>query len=66
MQNEYILLSDQISCFRNKKDKQVMYGRKGEKVKEISDCNNVMVVEGKNGDRFPVEKIFLQSIKSNK
>ena len=44
-----ILTQDIISTFK----KGHIYGKKGEKVKEISRNGNVLIVEGKNG-RFPV------------
>ena len=44
-----ILYEDIFSTFK----KGHLYGKKGEKVKEISRNGNVLIVEGKTG-RFPV------------
>jgi hypothetical protein len=40
------------------KDK-TLYGKQGDTVKIISDCGNVCIVEGEDGNRFPVHKDLL-------
>ena len=47
-----ILLQDVLSVFRDKKS-QILYGKRGEKVKLINNHGNVWIVKGKNGP-FPV------------
>lgn len=46
------LKSDVVSL--SKKD--VVYGKAGDEVTIISDCVNVMIVEGKDGVRYPCSK----------
>lgn len=48
----YYLAEDIKSMFRVNKE-NIIYGRKGDKVTEISRNVNVSIVEGKSG-RFPV------------
>jgi len=49
----YIVREDVLSGYR-KKNKPLVYAVKGETVRLISRSDNVMIVEKKNGDRFPV------------
>ena len=49
----YIVLEDILSVYK-KKNKPIVYAVKGETVRLISRSDNVMIVEKKNGDRFPV------------
>lgn len=49
---QYLLSDDIISTFHKLKP----YGKKGEKVKEVSDHGNVLIVENLKGERFPVLK----------
>lgn len=49
----YIVLEDILSVYR-KKNKPIVYAVIGETVRLISRSDNVMIVEKKNGDRFPV------------
>lgn len=53
------LLTDINSHFSNGKTgvnkNQILYGKKGDKVKLISDHDNVLIVE-LNGNKFPVKK----------
>lgn len=46
-------LSDDIVSFG--KDKRI-YGKKNDEVKIISDCGNVLILEGPDGERFPAPK----------
>ena len=55
--NNYILTADATSYGKKK-----IYAKKGERVKEISDRENVVIVEDKNGNRFPALKIYLKII----
>lgn len=48
-----ILLADVYSTF-HKGNKPILYGKKGQEVKEISQHGEVLIVEAKNGSRFPV------------
>lgn len=49
----YIVREDVLSGYR-KKNKPLVYAVKGETVRLISKSDNVIIVERKNGDRFPV------------
>lgn len=49
----YIVREDVLSVYK-KKNKPIVYAVKGETVRLISRSDNVMIVEKKNGDRFPV------------
>lgn len=49
----YIVLEEILSGYR-KKNKPVVYAVKGEIVKLVSQSDPVMIVEKKNGERFPV------------
>lgn len=55
----YIVREDVLSVY-NKKNKPIVYAVKGETVRLISRSDNVMIVEKKNGDRFPVRADRLQ------
>lgn len=46
---EYFLIDDVI----NRLNKKQLYGRKGEKVKLISESLPAVIVENEKGDRFP-------------
>lgn len=48
-------LTEDIKGFAGKESERSFYGKKGEKVKEISDHGNVLIVE-LNGQRFGVNK----------
>ena len=39
-----------------------VYGRCGEEVKVVADCVNVLIVEDKEGGRFPVKKELVEII----
>lgn len=49
----YIVLEDILSVYR-KKNKPIVYAVIGETVRLISRSDNVVIVEKKNSDRFPV------------
>lgn len=55
----YIVLEDILSVYK-KKNKPIVYAVKGETVRLISRSDNVMIVERKNGDRFPALVAKLQ------
>jgi hypothetical protein len=56
----YIVQEDVLSGYK-KKNKPVMYAVKGETVRLISQSDPVMIVEKKNGERFPVLACKLQA-----
>ena len=58
---KYRLREDVLSIFF-KGTKPKKYGSKGDIVTEISDCDNVLIVEDKKGERFAVVKTKLQTI----
>lgn len=39
-----------------------VYARRGDEVKVVADCVNVLIVEDKAGARFPVEKELVEII----
>ena len=45
---------------------EVIYGKKGDEVKIISDCGNVFLVEGPDGNKFPVPADQLEENKIDK
>lgn len=45
--------------------KDVLYGKAGEQVTVISDCGNVVIVEGPNGVRFPCKPGDLTEVLTN-
>lgn len=51
-----ILLKDEYSNFGTKDKDRQPYGRKGEKVKVISDRGGVLIVETAANVRFPVNQ----------
>lgn len=52
---KYLLSEDILSNYFDKRGgKPIVYGKRGEKVTEISNCGNVLIVENKDGNRFPV------------
>jgi hypothetical protein len=59
---QYLLRCDITSGRMDKKGKPVIYGKKGDKVTEISDHDTVLIVEGKDGERFPAEKQHLIAV----
>jgi len=59
---KYLLRGDEFSHFRNDKGKHDLYGKKGELVTEVSDHSEVIIVESKQGSRFPVLKKNLKTI----
>jgi hypothetical protein len=54
------LSEDIYSLFYNRKTgsnkERILFGRKGEEVTIISDHDNVLIVEGKNKNRYPIKK----------
>ena len=54
----YQLICDHYSRGKDKK----LYGKKGDKVKMISESESACVVEDKLGKRFPIHKNLLQAI----
>jgi len=50
---DYRLAEDIKSNFYHNKV-NIIYGQRGEKVKEISRSEHVVIVEDKKGERFPV------------
>lgn len=51
---EFVFLKEDIHSIKTGKSKSVVYGKKGDLVKVIADSTNVLIVEGKNGERFSV------------
>lgn len=49
---QYLLAEDITSNYKDK-GKPIVYGKRGEKVTEVGDHGNVVIVESKNGNRFP-------------
>ena len=62
MHDQYLLTQDVVSIFPDSKGKPKVYGKKGEKVKEVSDCDTVLIVEDTKGERFPAHKTKLQKL----
>ena len=50
----YYIVREEVLSVYKKKNKPIVYAVKGETVRLISRSDNVMIVEKKNGDRFPV------------
>ena len=48
------LLADALSVFHHDK-KPIRYGIKGEKLKVVSDHGQVLIVEDRKGQRYPVQ-----------
>lgn len=59
---KYYLLARDIESTAAVKEKQITYGQAGEKVKEIRESGNVLIVENRKGDRFSVKKVDVVAI----
>lgn len=62
---EGTLTLDIYSSVTKRTKETIPFGKKGDKVKVISDNGNVMIVEGKKGNRFTVESDSIE-IKTQK
>jgi hypothetical protein len=63
---EAILLSDVYSCFGTGEKNRKPYGKKKELVKVVAWHGEVLIVEGKTGNRFSVtkEEVFIHEQKT--
>ncbi len=59
---KYKLKEDILSGKKDKKGANILYGKRFDVVTEISDCDNVIIVEAKSGDKYPVLKDKLTEI----
>ncbi len=62
MKARYRLRNDELSNFSDSKGKTKVYGKKNDVVTEVADYGNVMIVEGKDGIKYPAVKTNLIKI----